>query len=220
MPHYYCLMPMKTYDSIIFDIDGTLWDARHSITRAWNIAIGELTGTPGRLDTDGFSSQFGKTMDELYAYVFPEMDVEKRREWGAYCVQRENEVLMEAPGDLYPAVRETLETLGEKYPLYIVSNCGAGYIEAMLHGTGLEKFFCGWMCYADTQAPKNVTLRVLAERYGLAAPVYVGDIQGDADACKKAGLPIIYASYGLGTINEGDYIAKINTFSDLLEVLL
>lgn len=213
-------MPMKNYDAIIFDIDGTLWDARHSITRAWNIAIGELTGTAGTLDTDRFSSNFGKPMDELYAYVFPELDAAKRTKWGEYCVQRENEVLMEAPGKLYPKVRETLEKLGEKYPLYIVSNCGAGYIEAMLHGTGLGDLFRGWMCYADTLAPKNVTLRALTERYGLQAPIYVGDIQADADACKKAGFPIVYAAYGLGTIQDGDYIAKIDTFSDLLEVLL
>ncbi len=208
-----------TYDSIIFDIDGTLWDARESITRAWNVAIGELTGAPGALDTDGFAAQFGKAMNELYAYAFPELEEEKRTKWGDYCVIRENEELIRCPGKVYPGVGDTLEELGKRYPLYIVSNCGAGYIEAMLEGTGLGRHFKGWMCYADTLAPKGVTLRTLMERYGLKQPVYVGDIQGDANACKMAGIDIIFASYGLGEIQNGDYVSRIASFPELLEVL-
>lgn len=206
------------FDSIIFDIDGTLWDARASITKAWNIAIGELSGKAGTLDTDEFASHFGISMNEMYAWVFPTLDEEQRTRWGEYCVRRENEILAEQSGKLYPAVAETLDTLGKTYPLYIVSNCGAGYIEAMLTGTNLTPLFRGWMCYADTHAPKNVTLTALCERYGLKKPVYIGDIQGDANACKQAGIPIVYAAYGLGEIKEGDYIAKIDTFSQLLEV--
>lgn len=205
--------------SLIFDIDGTLWDARESITRAWNVAIGELTGTPGTLDAPGLGAQFGKSMDDLYAYVFPGLDAHKRRQWGEYCVARENEELALHPGDVYPGVAETLEALSRRYPLYIVSNCGAGYIEAMLEGTGLGRYFQGWMCYADTFSPKGVTIQALMKRYGLTRSLYVGDIQGDADACKQAGIDIIYAAYGLGSIKDGDYAAKINTFSDLLEVL-
>jgi phosphoglycolate phosphatase len=33
---------METYDSIIFDLDGTLWDASEACANAWNIAL--LTG--------------------------------------------------------------------------------------------------------------------------------------------------------------------------------
>lgn len=207
------------YDAVIFDIDGTLWDARESITRAWNVAIGELTGVPGQLEVDSFSAFFGKPMDELYAFVFPKFSPEKRQEWGEYCVRRENEMLVKDPGRLYPGAAETLKQLTAHYPLYIVSNCGAGYIEAMLEGTGLgrQNLFRGWMCYADTNAPKNVTIRVLSQRYGLKNPVYVGDIQADADACAKAGVDIIYAAYGFGTIDNPT--ARIDRFSDLMEVL-
>ena len=32
--------------------------------------------------------------------------------------------------------------------------------------------------------------------------VYVGDTQGDADACAKAGIPMIWVSYGFGQVKE------------------
>lgn len=43
-----------SYDAIVFDIDGTLWDARESITAGWNLAIEELTGVPGTLESETF----------------------------------------------------------------------------------------------------------------------------------------------------------------------
>lgn len=42
----------------------------------------------------------------------------------------------------------------------------------------------------------------------------MGDIQGDADACRQAGIPMIYAAYGFGTV-QGDYAAT-HSFEELL----
>ena len=54
---------------------------------------------------------------------------------------------------------------------------------------------------------------MIVERNNLKAPVYVGDTQGDCDACKKAGVPFILAEYGFGTADE--CFAKIEKFADL-----
>ncbi|MCD8051713.1 MAG: HAD family hydrolase [Clostridiales bacterium] len=203
-----------SYDAIVFDIDGTLWDARESITAGWNLAIEEITGVPGTLESETFGQLFGKPLDDLIDFAFPGVPPERQAVLGDYCLRRENDMLLERPGTLYPGVEETLETLAERYPLFIVSNCGKGYIEAMLQGTGLRNYFRGWLCYADTNAPKDVTLGVLAEQYKLKNPVYVGDIQADADACARAGVDIIYAAYGLGEIQNP--AATIHRFPDLL----
>ena len=32
--------------------------------------------------------------------------------------------------------------------------------------------------------------------------VYVGDTQGDLDACRKAGVPFIFAGYGFGSVDD------------------
>ncbi len=203
-----------SYDAIVFDIDGTLWDARESITAGWNLAIEELTGVPGTLESETFGQLFGRPLDDLIDFAFPDVPPERKAVLGDYCLRRENDMLLERPGTLYPGVEETLEKLTARYPLFIVSNCGKGYIEAMLQGTGLRPYFCDWLCYADTGAPKDVTLGVLKKQCRLKNPVYVGDIQADADACAKAGVDIIYAAYGFGTIQRP--AATIRRFPDLL----
>ena len=45
-------------------------------------------------------------------------------------------------GRLYEGLEETLKYLSAKYPLYIVSNCQKGYIEAFLSYHQLGKYFC------------------------------------------------------------------------------
>ena len=51
------------------------------------------------------------------------------------------------------------------------------------------------------------------ERNGLKDPVYVGDTQGDADACAEAGISFIFAEYGFGNVPDADM--RIRRFSDL-----
>ena len=46
--------------------------------------------------------------------------------------------------------------------------------------------------------------------------VYVGDIQGDYDSSKKAGVKFIHAAYGFGTID--DDVPAIRKFSELPRV--
>ena len=55
------------------------------------------------------------------------------------------------------------------------------------------------------------------ERNHLKYPVYVGDVQGDADASHAAGVPIIYASYGFGEITDAE--EKIDRFEDLIKTV-
>lgn len=49
---------------------------------------------------------------------------------------------------------------------------------------------------------KGDNIRRLAERNGLTDSVYVGDIQGDYDASREAGVKFIHAAYGFGTVAE------------------
>ena len=56
----------------------------------------------------------------------------------------------------------------------------------------------------------------LMEKNNLTSPVYVGDTQGDADSCKKAGIPFIFAEYGFGQVDKPDY--RITRPFDLTEI--
>ncbi len=204
-------------DAIIFDVDGTLWDSRIPVAHSWNHSIEVYTGKPSQFTPEYLGQFFGKTMDVIIKVLLPDCTPEEQLRLGDRIFAEENDWLATEPGSVYSGVEATLEQLSQKYPLYIVSNCQNGYIEVMLETTGFGRFFSGHLCYGDTQEGKGKNLVTLCRRYGLRDAVYVGDTQGDADACAEAGIPMIYAAYGLGNVEHP--WKTIHSFSDLLELV-
>lgn len=204
-------------DAIVFDVDGTLWDSRIPVAHAWNHSIEVYTGKPSQFTPEYLGQFFGKTMDVIVKVLLPDCAPEEQLRLGERIFSEENDWLATEPGIVYPGVEATLEQLAQRYPLYIVSNCQNGYIEVMLETTGFGRFFSGHLCYGDTQEGKGKNLVTLCRRYGLRDAVYVGDTQGDADACAEAGIPMIFAAYGLGNVNHP--WKTIHSFPELLELV-
>lgn len=204
------------YDGIIFDVDGTLWYSCDKVAKIWSAEVEKYTGQPCHWDGKALEKQFGKTMDDIMLDLLPQLTQEQRHELGGNCFAQENIGLAKDPGVLYPGVAETLPTLAANHRLFIVSNCQKGYIEVLLDSYNLRDCFEGWLCWEDTGEEKSVTIRALMDRYGLKKPVYVGDTQGDADACAKAGIDMIFAAYGLGQVENPKM--TIDAFADLLEI--
>lgn len=205
-------------DSIIFDVDGTLWDSTESVAASWNKAIREHSSLNLTLEPVSLSRVFGKTMTEIADTLFPSLSADERMKLLEVCFDEENRYLEDHPGILYPDVARTLKKLASRYPLYIVSNCQCGYIEVMLRTTGLGPYIKDHLCFGETQVPKGETIRKLIVKNRLQSPVYVGDTQGDADSCKTAGIPFIFAEYGFGDVP--DARMRIQTFSDLEKLYL
>ena len=205
-------------DSIIFDVDGTIWDSTESVAASWNKAIRESSDLDLTLEPVSLSRVFGKTITEIADALFPALETDKRMKLLDICFDEENRYLEDHPGILYPGVTETIKSLALKYPLYIVSNCQCGYIEVMLRTTGLEPYIKDHLCFGETQVSKGETILMLMEKNGLKSPVYVGDTQGDADSCKTAGIPFIFAEYGFGNVPDAG--TRIRTFSELAEMYL
>lgn len=205
-------------DSIIFDVDGTIWDSTQSVADSWNKAIREHSDLDLTLDPVSLSRVFGKTMTEIADALFPALDTEARMKLLDACYAEENRYLEDHPGLLYDGVAGRIRNLSLRYPLYIVSNCQCGYIEVMLKTSGLAPYIKDHLCFGETLRPKGETIRMLMEKNGLKSPVYVGDTQGDADACKAAGIPFIFAEYGFGDVP--DAATRIQRFSDLEKICL
>lgn len=207
---------MNGYDGIIFDVDGTLWYSCDKVAHIWSAEAEKYTGKLYRWDGKTLEKEFGKTMDDIMLDLMPELSPAQRHELGERCYAQENIGLAKDPGVLYPGVAETLEALAKRHRLFIVSNCQRGYIEILLDSYDLRDCFEGWLSWGDTLAEKDETIRVLIKRYGLTHPVYVGDTQGDANACAKAGVDFVFAAYGLGKAEE--YAAKVEKFAELEEL--
>lgn len=201
------------YDGIIFDVDGTLWYSCEQVAACWSEVATEILGRPCRWTAQQMEKEFGKTMDVILSDLLPELDAAQREKLGERCMEEENRYLRRRPGVLYPGVAETLRRLAEKHRLFIVSNCQKGYIETLLDAYGLAPCFEGWLCWGDTGREKQDTLRILSERYGLEKPVYVGDTQGDANACAAADIDMIFTAYGLGQVENP--AAVIHGFDEL-----
>ena len=60
---------MKIYDSIIFDLDGTLWNSSETVAEAWNTALAE-GGHSLKITGADVLSHMGKSMDVIMRDVF------------------------------------------------------------------------------------------------------------------------------------------------------
>lgn len=211
---------VKKYDGIIFDLDGTMWDTRKPICEAWNIILSnhpEIHRAP--ITENDLNDCMGLPMYDIAARLFPdEQEITRNTLMDELCTF-ENGYLAEKGGILYPQLADTLYELSRKYPLFIVSNCQDGYIESFLTAHLMSDFFKDTECWGRTFLPKGESNKILIERNDLKNPVYVGDTAGDAKSAEDAGIDFIYAAYGFGKVAEDRYVARINTFSELQEIL-
>lgn len=196
-------MKMKT-ESIIFDLDGTLWDSSEQVAASWNEVIGQLRHpklADVRITKSTMHGCMGMAMDELAAYVFPMLPDTERRTVCEACMAHENAYLAVHGGKLFDNEETLLETLAAHHRLFIVSNCQKGYIEAFLKFSGFGRFFTDFLCWGDTLKPKSYTIHRIMQKHDCKTAVYVGDTQGDCDASFDAGIPFIHAAYGFGSIS-------------------
>lgn len=206
-------------DSIIFDVDGTLWDTTHVVADAWNEVVRSETSLDLSITPQKLKNLFGKTMPDIAAILFPEEPKENQLRLIDLCCQREEEALRKKSGALYPQLESVLTQLAARLPLFLVSNCQAGYIETFLDCTGFAPYITDHLCPGDTGEGKAENIREIIRRHHLKSPVYVGDTDGDYQAVKSAGdsIPFIFASYGFGFVENPDYV--ITCPADLLSLL-
>ena len=206
------------FDSIIFDLDGTLWDSTANVALAWQAVVAQVDYIDEEMTVERVRSITGMTYDAIFDKLFPDLDTHQRKEVQTLCGISELEILHTRGGELYPQLEETLKYLGTKYKLYIVSNCQSGYIEVFLDLNNMHPHFLAHQCFGTKGNPKADNIKDIVNDHQLKAPVYVGDTMGDYTAATQAGVPFIFASYGFGTVPNG-MVATVNSFSELTELL-
>ncbi|MDI9488628.1 HAD family hydrolase [Herbinix luporum] len=206
------------YDSIIFDLDGTLWDSTKEVAKAWTEVKNKYPEVKDEITADKLKGLFGQLLEDIGIQLFQSVSKEKAIELIRQCCEYENEYLAKHGADLYPGIEELIIKLHKKYKLFIVSNCQEGYIQCFFKVyPQLEKYFTDYEYPGRSGKAKADNIKMVIERNNLKKPVYVGDTAGDAKAAKLAGVPFIYARYGFGQVEEyDDFIDKP---LDLLEKL-
>ncbi len=206
------------YESLIFDIDGTLWNSTGLVAEGYNIQLRAEGLEHLCVTAEDLQSLFGKTMTEIADIMLASQPVPYRYELMERCMATEQEYLHRDPCHIgYPLVKETLQELAKKYRLFIVSNSQQGYPEIVIQKMGLEGLIEGHMCFGDTGLPKGKTILELMHRHNIQSTCYIGDTQTDYEATLVAGIPFIFCSYGFG--NPAGYDAKVDSFRQLVEIL-
>ena len=204
--------------SLIFDIDGTLWDSRALVAEGYNIQL-NAEGYPHLcVDAEVLRPLFGKTMTDIADVILAEVPLPERYNLMERCMDTENKYLAENECRIgFEGVKETLEVLKQDYRLFIVSNAQCGYPELCMEKLGIAHLFEGHLCFGDTGTEKGETILELMRRHKITDAFYIGDTQGDYEATKVAGIPFIFCAFGFG--NPRGYAAKLEDFRQLPQLM-
>ncbi len=203
------------YDGIIFDIDGTLWNASPACAKGWNRVL-EGLGETERVSCEDIDKVTGNPMDMCVQMLLPNL-IKKYPDLKDILSLSEIEVIKNEGGEFYSGVLEGISQLSKKFNLYLVSNCQEYYLEMFLDLSGLRDCFKDVDCYGRTQLSKGQTIKGLVNLNGLKNPVYIGDTKGDQEATLEAGVDFIFAAYGFGDVKNASI--SINSFNDLNKFL-
>ncbi|WP_256013822.1 HAD family hydrolase [Desertivirga xinjiangensis] len=208
---------MKTPDSLIFDMDGTLWDALNTYVNSWNSGLVE-ENIDKKVSAEEISSMMGLDSQKVLDRILPEYSREEQHRIYKTINQHRAEQVETIGGTLYDGVVEGLKKLSEKYKLFIVSNCPEGMITLFMKWANITEYITDEMAYGVNNMPKNHNIKHLIDKYQLQNPVYIGDTEGDRVESERAGIPFVYFSFGFGNVEK--YDLKFNDFNSFTAYFL
>jgi phosphoglycolate phosphatase len=199
-------------DSLIFDMDGTLWDAADTYTESWNLMFKKLNIDRIMLREE-LLERIGWEGSKVMQAILPDFDEEQRKQIYDDVNGIRRQLLPQNGGILYEGVLEGLKQLATKYQLFILSNCAKGIIRVFIDWADIDDYITDEIAYGVNYMPKNHNIKLLTDTHQLKSPIYIGDTSGDAEQSRKAGIPFVFVSYGFGTTE--DYDLKFDDFKSL-----
>ncbi|MDB5120884.1 MAG: hypothetical protein JWN56_2102 [Sphingobacteriales bacterium] len=208
---------MQNLDSVIFDMDGTLWDAVDTYVACWNRGFKEQN-IQKQLTREGLSYMMGWEKRKALDHLLPEYDTEKQEQIYKAVDEAQNVLVPQMGGIIYNGVQEGLRRLAAKYKLFIVSNCRENLIQKFMKLADIEDYITDEMAHGVNSKPKHHNIKLLIEKHQLKNPVYVGDTETDSKESRLAGIPFIFLKGGFGTTE--DYDLKFDNFIEMTDYLL
>lgn len=188
---------LDNIDSIIFDMDGTMWNATESYAKIWNTTCQEY-GIEAAFRGAHLEKFMGMSLESILDHLLGDQLNIDKEQFLKSLAKHEDQMMPKLGGVLYPGTFQSLERLSGKYRLFMLSNCSARGLVNFVNTTGTAHFFEGLLTQGERPVEKSENLRYMIERYSLTQPVYVGDTQADCDQAHSAGVPFIFAQWGFG----------------------
>lgn len=206
---------IKKFDALIFDLDGTLWNASPASAKGWNIGLTKL-GIDLEISSALIKKVAGNPFEECVDILLPGIraNVPELLDTLNKC---ETEVVRTEGGEFFDGVLEGIRHLAKSYKIFLVSNCQEWYMGLFLHFSNFRPVLAGFDCHGLSGLPKHDMLRNLKDNYSLNSPVYIGDTSGDETAAQMAGMAFIHVAWGFGRPEDKPKI--VNSFSELIGYL-
>lgn len=187
--------------TLLFDLDGTLWNSHE-----WYGAA--LCAGSGLTHDDAVARlQAGHNVVGLAR----EMGISNAR-FTKLCCEAVTVL------SLYPGVPEVLHTLGERGTLMgVVTNLPGRLVEPVIGDLGIAHHFATRIYNARKPGGGGI-LRALNEvnRGADDSVFYAGDMETDALAAQRAGVPFAWASYGYCNERPPQTRVVLENFADIL----
>ena len=207
-------MPIR-YDAIIFDVDGTLWNASEASAKGWNNVLAQL-GLDQRVTAQQIENVAGNPLPTCIDLLLPGLRSNYPALMDAFSAS-EKDVLSTEGGTLYDGVIDGIKEIVRDRPVFIVSNCQESYMELFLDFSGLSSVVKGVDCYGLSGVSKGQMLSNLKSKFFVTEPLYIGDTAGDEAAAHQANCDFIHAAYGFGAPTQPG--RSVASFGELLALL-
>lgn len=204
-------------DSLIFDMDGTLWDAVDTYAYSWTKILND-NGIGISLTRQDLQRYMGMEMSQIFKEILPDSSPELLKKLYHDIVKNEHEIIAEMGGSVYPDVLEGLEKLSGRYRLFMLSNCQEGGIRDFMNYTETKYLFDDYMEYGMNFEPKHINLKILIDRHNLKNPMYVGDTDSDSKQCQLVHVPFVFVSWGFGDTDA--YALRFDKMKDLTDYFM
>ena len=208
----------KTYNNIIFDADGTLFDTLPGILAGFNFAMQKAGREP--LTAEHVKPFMGPSiMETLQMQLgFSEKDARQVLEYYREFYWSKGYAM----ADLFDGVAQLLDDLlAAGCTLCIATNKPQVYIDKMLAERGMtDKFLCvAGPEFGDPSTDKTPLIKRAVAASGNAKSVMIGDRYVDIESAKSAGIDSIAVEWGSAEIGEFEKYKPTFIAKDAKQVL-
>ncbi len=182
---------MKAY---IFDLDGVLIDSEKMMNHAWTICQLEH-------NLDQPFSEYFKHIGKPFKDIMKELNVENASQVKS-TYDKASLDLMDEFLVFYPEVENTLKKLKQGYKIAVVTSKTAERTRVILDKLDVEFDYVvsPKSGLRGKPAPDQILFCLAMLNVDPKDAVYVGDMQVDYDASRRAGTSFIHATYGYGNV--------------------